>query len=169
MKLSDEINALGITDEMLLRKKLRRCYEPKDMVSVEGKLAHKSYMLEPNAAASWSLMKQDALNGGILIYAISTYRSPAYQAEIIRRKLDKGMTIEEILKMSAPPGFSEHHSGKAIDIGTQGFKDLDDSFENSEAFIWLTQHAIKYGFSMSFPRENMYGYGYEPWHWLHKI
>lgn len=169
MNIADINRALGITDDMITRKKIQRFYEPESIVPVEGKIAGKAYMLEPNAATNWSLMKTHAFNEGILIYTISAFRSCLCQAEIIKRKLEKGIDIEKILEMSAPPGFSEHHSGRAIDIGTPGFADLEECFEYSAAYHWLEKNASHYGFHMSFPRGNIQGYGYEPWHWLHKI
>ena len=66
---------------------------------------------------------------------------------------------------SAPPGCSEHHTGRAVDIGTPHCKVLDEEFEQTEAFDWLVRFAGKFGFRLSYPRGNSCGYAYEPWHW----
>jgi LAS superfamily LD-carboxypeptidase LdcB len=63
---------------------------------------------------------------------------------------------------SAPPGFSEHHSGKAFD-----FSPISQSFENTTAFTWLESNASKYGFKLSYPKGSTQGAGYEPWHWYY--
>ena len=96
---------------------------------------------------------------------VSAFRSASYQLVIIERKLERGQSIAEILRVSAAPGFSEHHSGRAIDISTPGFAALEEEFEYSPAFHWLQRHAGDYGFYMSFPRDNAHGITYEPWHW----
>ena len=70
--------------------------------------------------------------------------------------------------MNAPPGFSEHHSGRALDLSTEGFAPLEEAFERSEAFKWLCGNGGRFGFTLSYPRGNRYGIVYEPWHWLYR-
>ena len=67
--------------------------------------------------------------------------------------------------MSAAPGYSEHHTGRAIDITTPGTQPLEPAFETTPAFEWLTGSAHEFGFRMSYPRNNRHGIAYEPWHW----
>jgi len=118
-----------------------------------------------NAARAWTRMQAVALADGIMLDAISGYRSHWYQMGIFQRKLQRGLTIEQILAVNAAPSFSEHHSGAALDIGTPGEPAVLESFENTPAFAWLCAHAIRFGFSLSYPRENPHGIVYEPWHW----
>ena len=89
----------------------------------------------------------------------------AYQLGIIERKRARGLTLDAILKVNAAPGFSEHHSGRALDIGTPGEPAAEESFEHTAAFAWLQQHAAAFGFRLSYPRDNPHGIVYEPWHW----
>ncbi|HPF74253.1 MAG TPA: D-alanyl-D-alanine carboxypeptidase family protein, partial [Xanthomonadaceae bacterium] len=63
------------------------------------------------------------------------------------------------------PGFSEHHSGNALDIGTPDEPPAEESFENTAAFDWLCENAPNFGFQLSYPRNNPHGIVYEPWHW----
>ena len=79
--------------------------------------------------------------------------------------LKNGQVIEEILKVSAAPGYSEHHTGLAVDVASPGSRPLTEEFEESEAFAWLSDNAETYGFSMTYPKGNRYGFDYEPWHW----
>ena len=74
---------------------------------------------------------------------------------------------EAAARSSAPPGYSEHHTGYAFDIGQGDDTDTFASykFESTRAFSWLTNNAHKYGFEMSFPKDNVQGIIYEPWHW----
>ncbi|UZS66452.1 MULTISPECIES: M15 family metallopeptidase [Pseudomonas syringae group] len=157
---------LGISRSIIEEKKLSLWMPPDELVEIKGKEADRCYLLDPNAAKAWFDMQESAEKDGVQLYVISTYRSISYQADIIKRKLERGQEIKEILKVSAPPGYSEHHSGRAIDVGTSGYTDLEVDFESSGAFEWLSRHAANFNFSLSFPRNNVHGYSYEPWHWL---
>lgn len=122
-------------------------------------------MLVPGAAKAWSAMLAAARADGIELLLVSTFRSLDFQASLIRNKLAKGRAIDEILTVNAPPGCSEHHTGRAVDIGVAGCPPLEEAFDQTEAYRWLTQHAAEFGFVMSYPRDNAEGYLYEPWHW----
>jgi D-alanyl-D-alanine carboxypeptidase len=117
------------------------------------------------AASAWQAMVAAARHDGIELQLVSAYRSVDYQEGIVRKKLEKGQAIGEILLVSAAPGYSEHHSGRAVDITTPGFPVLEEVFEDSAAFTWLSEHAAEYGFRLSYPRGNPHGVAYEPWHW----
>src|SRR5690606_38685754 len=67
--------------------------------------------------------------------------------------------------VNAAPGYSEHHGGDALDIGTTGESPAEESFEHTAAFAWLQAHAGRFGFALSYPRDNPHGITYEPWHW----
>ncbi len=110
-------------------------------------------------------MRDTAAETGIELQIVSAFRSVEYQLGILRRKLDRGQTIAEILRVSAAPGYSEHHTGRALDITTPGFAALEEQFEHSAAFAWLSTNAQAHGFRLSFPRGNRHGIVYEPWHW----
>ena len=73
--------------------------------------------------------------------------------------------MQAILQVNAAPGFSEHHSGLALDIGTPGEPPAEETFEHTAAFAWLQSDAGQHGFAMSYPRDNPNGIVYEPWHW----
>ena len=80
--------------------------------------------MDPEAANAWFAMRDDAAARDLKLQVVSAYRAVSYQASIIQNKLDKGQKIEDILKVSAAPGFSEHHSGRALDLTTPGFEPL---------------------------------------------
>ncbi len=119
------------------------------------------------AARAWSAMQLSARNEGVTLEAISGYRSHSYQLGIFQRKLARGQTVAEILTVNAAPGYSEHHGGNALDIGTPGEPAAEESFEQSAAFDWLQRNAATFQFHMSYPRDNPHGIVYEPWHWLY--
>ena len=121
--------------------------------------------LRADAARAWARMQAAAQADGVVLEAISGYRSHDYQLGIFERKRSRGLEVEEILQVNAAPGFSEHHSGLALDIGTPGEPPAVESFEATAAFAWLDQHAGDHGFTMSYPRDNPHGIVHEPWHW----
>src|SRR5690606_1680760 len=118
-------------------------------------------------AAAWLRMRATAARDGIVLDAISGYRSHDYQLGIFERKLARGLSVDDILRVNAAPGFSEHHAGLALDIGTPGEPPAEESFEATPAFAWLLANAADSGFGMSYPRDNPHGIVYEPWHWRH--
>ena len=121
--------------------------------------------LHIDAARAWRHMQEAALRDGVLLDAISGYRSHDYQLGIFERKQARGLSMQDILAVNAAPGFSEHHSGLALDIGTPDTPPAEEAFETTPAFAWLQSHASAYGFAMSYPRDNPHGIIYEPWHW----
>lgn len=125
----------------------------------------KPVRLTPSAALAWKRMQATALANGVKLLPISGYRSVARQIRIIRRKLSAGESIDAILKFVAAPGCSEHHTGRAIDIGSPEHCELDEDFAQTAEFKWLRRHAGRFGFVMTYPRDNRHGIGYEPWHW----
>lgn len=122
-------------------------------------------MMQPEAAMAWYEMRNAAQSDGVDLEVVSAFRSVGYQVAIIERKKQAGQTMQEILKVSAAPGYSEHHTGRAIDISCPSTPPLEECFENTEAFEWLTDSAERFGFSLSYPRNNIHRIAYEPWHW----
>ena len=116
---------------------------------------------------AWNRLHALALKDGIELELISGFRSYEYQAGLITRKLVKGELLKNVLTKIAPPGYSEHHTGRAVDISTSGFPALEEVFEQSDAFNWLCQNAPSLQWRLSYPRDNPMGYIYEPWHWFY--
>ena len=112
-------------------------------------------------------MQKDAKKDSIDIFILSGFRSYQKQYTIIKNKLKRGMKLEEILKENKLPGLSQHHSGNAIDIISNSYK-LSLEFENSLAYAWLLKNAYKYGFHLTYPKNNKQGIMFEPWHWYFK-
>jgi len=123
--------------------------------------------LEVAAAAAWEAMRAEAERAGVKLLLLSGFRSVERQAEIVQKKLAAGQTLEVILRVNAYPGFSEHHTGRAVDIGSADCEHLSEAFETTREFTWLSQHGARFGFTLSYPRDNAHGIAYEPWHWCH--
>ncbi len=161
------LEALGISPSLIAARGLRACPEAKHLELAEVGDDGKEHLLIPEAVVAWQGMKEAAHAAGIPIFILSAYRSVDRQVEIIRRKMSTGQKVEDILCMSAPPGFSEHHTGRAVDVGTVGVPKLTFEFGQTPAFAWLQQHAQDFGFTLSYPSGNAQGYQYEPWHWCY--
>lgn len=125
----------------------------------------REYALIPAAATAWRAMQIAAAEDGHNLIVQSAFRSVARQVALIQRKIDHGVTMTEILQSLAPPGYSEHHTGRAVDIASREHPDLAETFANTHAYAWLSTHAGEFGFTLSYPRGNAAGYIYEPWHW----
>lgn len=155
----------GIEPALLAQRGLCLVREARSLQFVELGTDGRDKFLSPPAARAYWRMREAALREGITLQLISAFRSVEFQAALIRAKLARGQALDEVLRINAPPGYSEHHSGCAVDLGVANVAALDDAFEDTIAFAWLHQHAADFGFTLSYPRGNAQGYTYEPWHW----
>lgn len=156
---------LGIPGDYGALHRLRLQPEAVKLSSIGKDIYERQQKMTPGAADSWKKMVKAASADDIIIEPVSAFRSVDYQAGLVRRKLEKGQSMEQILSVSAAPGYSEHHTGNAIDITTPGYDVLEEPFEDSPAFEWLSENAADFGFILSYPRNNRHGVCYEPWHW----
>jgi len=163
--MNPHLNALAISEESIAARGLRACKEATELESAEIELDGRDHLLIPSAAEAWRRLKAAALADGITLFIVSAFRSVDRQAEIVRRKLDSGMSTEAILAICAPPGFSEHHTGRAVDLSTPGSQPLEAEFDQTAAYAWLQTNAGRFGYRLSYPVGNPWGYQYEPWHW----
>jgi len=149
---------LGMSDHPL-------CEEAMQLVSIGDDVFGRPQQLAPDAARAWAEMLEAATSQGISLQLVSGFRGIDYQAELIGRKLSAGQSLRDILKVSAAPGFSEHHTGNAVDVTTEGAAALDETFDDTDCFHWLLARAGDFGFTLTYPRNNSFGIDYEPWHW----
>lgn len=158
-------HALGVPRDYGRSRGLVLVREPVRLAAIGPDVQGRMQWLAPRAAAAWKRMHATARDEGIMLEVVSAFRSAEYQLGILRRKLERGLSIDEILRVSAAPGYSEHHSGRVLDLTTPGFEPLEEVFEQSPAFAWLERNAACFGFHLSYPRGNRHGIAYEPWHW----
>ncbi len=124
--------------------------------------------LQPAAAASVNKMIEQARSEGILLGVVSGFRSIEDQDYLFFEvKAERGETPKTRAEVSAPPGYSEHHTGYAVDFVDESQPDTytEESFERTAAYRWLMENAAFYNFEMSFPKDPMSPLSYEPWHW----
>ncbi|HEY1075208.1 MAG TPA: M15 family metallopeptidase [Fontimonas sp.] len=157
--------ALGIAADWPARHQLPLVIEARRLTPVGLGTDGRDKLLGYSAARAWRTMRAQAAADGVELQLVSAFRSVEFQTALIAAKLQRGMALDEVLRINAPPGYSEHHGGQALDIGTPGCAALDEAFELTPAFAWLNAHAPRHGFSLSYPRGNRQGFLYEPWHW----
>ncbi|WP_082294941.1 M15 family metallopeptidase [Sporosarcina ureilytica] len=122
---------------------------------------------DKEAREAFEEMAAAALLEDYRLVAFSTYRSFEYQTELYKRYVDRD-GVEEADRYSARPGYSEHQTGLAFDIGEVN-KEQDwatSRFGETDAGKWLAENAHLYGFIMRYPegKEFITGYMYESWH-----
>ena len=164
-RLQERLQMLGLDDAYGERTGLPLVSEPDWLAFAGFDRYRRPLWLHVEAARAWSHMRDAALRDDVVLEAISGYRSHDYQLGIFERKLTRGLGIDDILAVNAAPGYSEHHSGFALDIGAPDEPPAEESFERTPAFAWLQANAGGYGFVMSYPRDNPHGIVHEPWHW----
>ena len=159
------LESLGIPEKYGSDPLLPIYAEAGELVDAGLNIVGRMQTLTADTAAAWLGMFNEAQEEQIELVMVSGFRSMEYQAGLIQKKLEAGQTIEEILQVNVAPGFSQHHTGNAIDIATPGYKPLLEEFEDSPAFAWLQENAGRFGFTLSYPRGNPEAITYEPWHW----
>lgn len=126
-------------------------------------------IVQLHGAAAEALLRMidAARQAAIELVPISGFRSVAYQEQLFARAIEKRGSEIEAAHWVAPAGYSEHHTGLAVDLGEgpEPEADVEAAFGDTVAYRWLMQHAAGFGFEMSFPANNPQGVGCEPWHW----
>ena len=111
----------------------------------------KLVVIEPNIEVHIDMresllnMREEAKKEGIYLVFLSGFRSIKLQNDIFYSlKSLRNQEAVERARVSAPPGYSEHSTGFAIDIGdaTQRETDFETEFENTEAFKWLIKLSL---------------------------
>jgi D-alanyl-D-alanine carboxypeptidase len=156
---------LGISPSYGVDRHLPLQAEATELVSVGFDLYGRERHLTPLAADRWKMLQTAAHEDGISLLLVSAFRSLEYQRQIFERKLRAGESLERILKVNVPPGYSEHHTGRAVDLTMLGSPPLVEEFDTTAAFLWLVRNAQRFGFVMTYPRGNPFDVAYEPWHW----
>ncbi len=92
----------------------------------------------------------------------SGFRSSRYQKRIIARQLEQGKKFSEITRFVAPPGYSEHLTGTAVDFSPSNWR-----FASTPQYQWLSLHAAEFGFTETYPKNDP-RHPWEPWHWRYR-
>ena len=153
-------------------------YVPEDLIVLECNTnpvhAPSYYTLREGVAdALYTMLEAMEYSGVEGVKVTSAYRSYKRQeerfTEDVTLYMNKGMSKvaaeNAANKYVARPGQSEHQSGLCVDF-VQGTSALTEDFKNTDAFLWLSENAHKFGFILRYPEDkvDVTGYGYEPWH-----
>lgn len=139
-----------------------------------------SFQMNKAIVTSFEELEAAAQAAGYPLVIVSAYRSVAYQEQVlnaaIQQKMANGMTYDEALadakKTMTEPGYSEHHTGLAIDVVDQYWYNnytpelLHSNFGQTEGGKWLAANVANYGFIIRYPegKEALTKIEYEPWH-----
>ena len=138
-------------------------YVPEDLVHIDSYYGLDAY-LDRDTYEAYTKMADQMMSEGIDVWITSAYRSYDSQVNIYNRYL--AIDPQEVVDTySARPGFSDHQTGRVVDLIEPG-GDLG-SFEYTDAKAWLDEHAYEYGFILRYPedKEDITGYMYESWHY----
>lgn len=150
--------AASLTVDVNKKHKLPDTYVPAGLTSYGG------VSLRAEAATAMNNLVLAANSNGYSLKMISGYRSYTSQASIYNNYVAQdGQAAADTY--SARPGFSEHQTGLAADVGN-GTCDLEICFGDTPVGKWIAQNAQNYGFIVRYPqgKEADTGYQYEPWH-----
>lgn len=133
--------------------------DPSVLMMVDKHRVHKQ------AAPSLRKMMLAAQADGAALIIASGFRSVKHQQGIINRKIKSKQIPVQIYRLSAPAGYSEHHTGLAVD-----FSPLNDSFAKTKAYAWLIKNAHNYGWHQTYTKaySQVSGVAEEPWHWKYR-
>lgn len=128
--------------------------------------AYRSYSYQEDLFASYVDDEMRTISNYAKAYFGEEYIYEHYTSKGISA-LSEDDAIAVALSYSAEAGKSEHQTGLCLDFMTNSMSDLDESFEDTAAFAWLSQNAYKYGFILRYPKDktDITGYKYEPWHY----
>lgn len=165
-----QLKKLSETDVELLKKYskiyfLNENYIPPRLTDVETQYLNIENKPVQVHADMWPHLKtllETASSQGVAIQILSAYRSFSTQASLKSAyKVTYGSGAN---KFSADQGYSEHQLGTTLDFTNKKTGSVLTGFEKTDAYKWLTENGYKYGFILSYPKNNAY-YIYEPWHW----
>ena len=132
------------------------------LVRLPGELCYEDYRIYvlPETRDALVKMAAAARADSVELIVDSGFRSAEYQKRIYQRRLAEGEIFEKVVQYVAPPGYSEHETGRAVDMVPS-----DASFAHTEAYRWLKKNAHKFGFYETYPETED---GVIPWessHW----
>ena len=144
--------------------KIENNYKPGNLVTVLSEHGYPN-KIRADVYEEFKKMYNAAKNDNVSIFIASPYRSYSDQNALYTYYVNTDGK-KNADTYSARPGFSEHHTGLAMDLIPEYGLDLD-TFENSDGFKWMQENAYKYGFILRYPKDKEYitGYIYEPWHY----
>ena len=138
-------------------------YEPDNLVSMSG---YGNGYLVKDAHDAYAEMYEAAKADGMNLIITTSYRSYGFQSTLYNNYVKQdGQASADTY--SARPGYSEHHSGLAVDLSTPSLTNAFTEFIYTDEYQWMKKNSYKYGFIQRYTDENQYITGYQPeaWHY----
>jgi LAS superfamily LD-carboxypeptidase LdcB len=166
-----DLKKLSTTDPQLLAKYskvffLNENYTPVRLVDIPPQYKYNEsneLQLIPQVLSYLQQMLDAAKADGVDIYVQSAYRSFKTQATL-KSQYTVVYGAGTSNQFSADQGYSEHQLGTTVDLITTGTGGMLPGFDKRPAYTWLMANAYRFGFVLSYPKNNGY-YVFEPWHW----
>ena len=145
-----------------------------DDFTVELEMTRYGYEVDKRIVPTLEEMVQTAEQEGVNLLLCYGYRTLAQSQQLFEKQINRQMALglsydEAVLaaaKWVAPPGYSEHHTGLAVDIVTLSNQVLSEAFAQTDAAKWMAANAHRFGFVIRYPKDKqeITGIAYEPWH-----
>lgn len=139
------------------------------------------YMIDKRIKTNYEEFEKAAETAGFPLVMVSAYRSVSSQQAVFSQNVQevmssKGVSEDEATKITKQtitvPGYSEHHTGLAVDVVDQNWYNnypsqlLEASYGDQPGAKWIAENAPKFGFIIRYPkdRQDITKITYEPWH-----
>lgn len=166
-----DLEKIATTDSELLQKYskvyfLNEHYSPSDLEKIDSKFTYnkdRTYQVHEEIIDELEELLEDAESDGMSLLVISAFRSFSEQAQL-KGAYTVTYGAGTANQFSADQGYSEHQLGTTVDFTTPTVGATFSGFANTAEYKWLQDNAHKYGFTLSYPKDNQF-YQFEPWHW----
>ena len=138
--------------------------DPEKLVQLPQENTFEDYRIYLNKEArdAFVIMAEAAKSDSVTLIVDSGYRSANFQIRIIKRRMEQGDSFERVMKFVAPPGYSQHETGRAVDLVPSEVR-----FAKTKTYEWLQENAGKFGFAETYPEDIEPKSRWEPWHWYY--
>lgn len=136
---------------------------PQKLTRLPDSLTYESYRIYvlPQTKDALLVMSSEARKDSVFLIVDSGFRSVGFQEHIIKNRLKAGEEYQKVINYVAPPGYSQHHSGLAVD-----FFPSEALFAKSKEYLWLKNNAGNFGFYETYPEDSTGYIPWESWHWI---
>jgi len=136
--------------------------DPKILTRLPDSISYENYRIYvlPKTKEAILKMSAQAREDSVFLIVDSGFRSVDFQKRIIKDRLKAGEEYQKVINFVAPPGYSQHHSGLAVDFFPSGAL-----FASTNEYLWLKNNAADFGFYESYPEDSSGYIPWESWHW----
>lgn len=139
--------------------------DPTTLVRLPDEFCYADYRIYLDRATRDALVElaHAARKDSVEIIVDSGYRSASFQKRIIKRRMAEGESFERVARFVAPPGYSQHETGRAVDLVPS-----EVLFLKTNIYVWMKDHAGRFGFVETYPPDSTSSFRAESWHWYFK-